>query len=334
MRDAWEEEIARLATQRLANLEVTEAHSTFHLRKVAELTQKIGEIYGLSRREKELAYTAGWFHDIIRSPSGPGVGDEEVSAKETRRILEGAGLITKEEATAITYAIEKQGHYPKWLTDPETREKFPEALAEKVRLVLFVADKMEQNGVRAIARRCSFVAGDRLRSEKGDWRTFGFEPDKDEGLVVAIASVYRLALINPEEIYPLKLYSFVFPLYEVQREFVRGVFRGFNLKVKDIAHLLLERKDEKGRNILQAMKIEAPLDPKELIELIISRIKITDEEIAFVSDDLASSSVETVDYFSRRYQEDFRQLVIDWKPAGEKAREWRKSMMDYMKGKA
>lgn len=333
MGDEWEKKIARLAVQYLASLEVTEAHSALHLRKVAELTQKIGEIYGLTQREKELAYAAGWFHDIIRSPSGPGVGDEGTSAKETRRILEGAGLITREEGAAITYAIEKHGHYPKWLTDPETREKFPEALAEKVRFVLFVADKMEQNGVRAIARRCSFAAGDRLRDEKGDWRTFEFEPDKDEGLVVAITSVYRLALINPEEIYPLRLHSLVHPLYEVQREFVRGVLRGFDLKIKDIVHLLLEKKDEKGRNILQTMEIKAPLDPKESIELITSRIKITDEEIASVSDDLASSAIETVDYFSSHYREDFRQLVMGWRPTGKKAWEWQKAMKKYEEGK-
>lgn len=329
----WKKEIARLVTSEMMGLEVTEAHNVLHLRIVAELSQEIGELYGFTQREKELAYTAGWSHDLVRSPSGPGVGDEEASAKETRRILKEAGLITGEEEAAVAYAIERQGRYPKWWGNPQTREREPETLKEKLHLVLFAADKMEQNGVRAITRRCSFAAGDRLRGEKGDWRTFGFKPDKDEGLVVAIASTYRLVFINPEEIYPLRLYPIVHPLYEAQLEFVLGLFRALNLTIEDIARLLLKRKDEKGRNILQAMKIEAPTSFAELTALIISRSKITDEKIASVSDDLTSSAIETVDYFSRRYQEDLTRLVIDWRPWGEKAQEWQKAMRDYEEGK-
>jgi len=332
-KENWKSKIAQIVVSKLKGLKVTEAHNVSHLRNVAELTQLIGDYYGFSHREKELAFAAGWFHDFVRSPTGFPVGDEEVSARESRRILKEAGLITEEEEEeAIVYAIEKHGHYPEWWERDE-RERFPETLEEKLHFVLFVADKIEQNGAIVIARRCSFAAGDRLRSRKGDLRNFGFQPDRDEALVVAVASIYRLTFINPEEIYPSRLQPVVRPLYEVQREFVLGIFRALNLKVEDIAHLLLERKDDKGRNILQAMKIEeTPTSVTELTALITLRSKITDEKIASVSDDLASSSLETVDYFSHRYQEDLKQLVINWRPQGKKAKEWQKLMSDYEEG--
>jgi len=335
----WKEEITRLGEaeierRRQMGLEVSEAHSVSHLRNVAKLTQEVGSIYDFTERENELAYAAGWFHDAVRSSTeDPSVGDEEASAKEARRILTEADLITKIEGKAFAYAIERQGRYPEWLSKPEARERLPETLEEKLHLALFVADKMEANGVRVIARRSQFVAGDRLRSEKGDWRNFGFQPDKDEGLVVAIESFLRLAFINPEEIYPARLRPVVGPLYEVQREFVLGLCRGLNLTMEDIARLLLETKTCEGKNILQARKISAPENVSELVELIVSRSGITNEKVDSTPAGWAVSSLETVGYFSDRYREDLDRLVKGWSPAGGKAQEWRQGMIDYMEGK-
>jgi len=333
----WKEEIARLGEteverRRRLTGEISESHSPSHLRNVAGLTQKVGHLYDLTERENELAYATGWFHDVVRSSSeDPNVGDEKASANEARRIL--AGLVTEEEGTAIAYAIERHGRYPEWLDNAETREKPSETLEEKLHLVLFVADKLEANGVRVIARRSQFVAGDRLRSEKGDWRNFGFQPDRDEVLVVAIESFLRLAFINPEGIYPLRLRPVVGPLYQVQREFVFGVLRGLNLKIEEIARLLLETETGEGKNILQARKIVAPENIAELFNLIVSKSGIDDGGIVSVPDDVASSALETVEYFSCRYQKDLDGLVMNWSPAGEKAREWRRAMIDYMEGK-
>lgn len=315
-------------------LGVSEAHHTSHLRMVAELTQKVTDLYGFTPQEKKLAYIAGWFHDFVRSPSeDPATGDEEASAKEAYRVLieaneRGVIVTNDKERKALAYAIENHGHYPEWLSKPATRDKLPETLEEKLHLALFVADKMEANGVRVIARRSQFVAGDRLRSTHGDLRNFGFQPDRDEALVVAIESFLRLSFINPEEIYPRRLKSIVGPLYEVQREFVRGLCRGLNLTVKDVARLLLETRTDQGRNILQARKISAPESISELAELLASKSGITDG-IASVSDDLTSSSLETVEYFSHRYQEDLSQLIFNWKPQGQKAREWQRAMREY-----
>jgi len=335
----WEEEIARLGKagveeRQQKGLDVSEAHSISHLGNGAELTQKVGSIYGFTKRENELNYADGWFHDRIRSSNeDPSVGDEEASAKEARRILTEANLITETEGTAIAYAIARQGQYPEWWKAPETREVVPEELGKKLHLALFVADKMEANGVRVIARRSQFVAGNRLRSEKGDWRNFGFQPDKDEALVVAIESLLRLAFINPEGIYPLRLKPVVEPLYQIQREFVLGVIWGLRLTVEGITQLLLEKKTSEGKNILQARKIVAPEDIFELVDLIVSKSGITDGRIVSVSEDVSISALETVKYFSRRYEEDLDRLVLDWSPAGEKAREWRQGMIDYMEGK-
>ncbi|HUW72045.1 MAG TPA: hypothetical protein VMV66_02570 [Candidatus Humimicrobiaceae bacterium] len=270
---------------------------------------------------------------VRSSTEDPTVGDEKTSANETRRILGEAGLVNEEEGAAIAYAIARQGRYPEWWSDSETREIVPEELGKKLHFALFVADKMEANGVRVIARRSQFVAGDRLRSEKGDWRKFGFQPDKDEALVVAIESLLRLAFINPEEIYPLRLKPVVGPLYEVQRDFVLGVLHGLHLTVEDIARLLLETKTGEGENILQVRKISALENISGLAKLITVKSGIVDEAVARTSEDIASSALETVEYFSHRYQEDLDRLALKWIPAGEKAREWRQGMIDYMEGK-
>lgn len=335
----WKRKVAELGkagveARRQRGFDVSEAHSPAHLGGVAETTQPIGKIYGFAGRELELSFAGGWFHDAVRSDTeDPTVGDEEASAKEAYRVLLEAGLVIKEEGAAIAYAIERQGRYPEWWSDLETRERLPETLEEKLHLALFVADKMDANGVRVIARRSQFVAGNRLRAEGGDWRKFGFQFDRDEALVVAIESLLRLAFINPEGIYPLRLKPVVEPLYQVQREFVLGVLHGLHLTVEDIARLLLETKTGEGKNILQVRKISALENISGLAKLITVKSGIVDEAVARASEDIASSALETVEYFSHRYQEDLDRLALKWIPAGEKAREWRQGMIDYMEGK-
>lgn len=335
----WKRKIADLGkdgveTRRQRGLDVSEAHSPAHLRSVANGAEEIARrCYGLSGRDLQLTYAPPWFHDRVRSSTeDPAVRDEEASAKEAYRILLEAGLVTEEEGRAIAYAVERQGHYPEWWKDLETRERLPETLEEKLHLTLFVADKMDANGVRVIARRSQFVAGNRLRHENGDWRNFGFLPDKDEALVVAIESLLRLAFINPEGIYPERLKPVVGPLYRIQREFVFGVFWGLRLTLEGVTRALLERRTDEGKNILQARKIVAPENIAKLFNLIASKSGIDDGGIVSVPDDVASSALETVEYFSRRYQENLDSLVMNWSPAGEKAREWRQGMMGYMQG--
>ena len=125
----WKGEVAQMGDEsvkrrRQMGFEVSEAHSPAHLRNVAELTQKVGSLYGFTEREKELAYAASWFHDAVRSATeDPAVRDEEASAKEAHRILTENGLVIEEEGEAVAYAIARQSRYPEWLSSPETREK-------------------------------------------------------------------------------------------------------------------------------------------------------------------------------------------------------------------
>ncbi|MBI4225797.1 methyltransferase domain-containing protein [Candidatus Roizmanbacteria bacterium] len=317
---------------------VSEAHNITHLRNDADLTQLVGDIYGFSERERFLAYIAGWFHDLIRSPSeDPAVKDDQASANESIRILQeacrrGITQITSEEQEAIAYAISNHGRYPEWFRDPKTRNIIPESLEDKMLLALFVADKMEANGVRVIARRSSFVAGDRLRSEKGDWRQFGFKPDQDEGFVVAIESLLRLSFINPEDIYPEVLQPLVHPLYEVQREFVVGVCRALDLNVSQLVELILHMKNGKQENILEARKIEAPREFRELARVIGEKSGITDAIIKSATDDQLHSAYETVMYFSEHYKDNLDQLILDWNPNYEMAKAWQKRMINYDEG--
>ena len=201
----WYERVAELAREALRDGGTNNSfsHDEAHARRTAELTQQIADLYGFCQQEKKFVYAAAYFHDLKRSPTeDPTVGDEKASAKKARMLLEKAGSVTAKEVEAIAYAIENHGHYPECLRDIVTRERIPEALEEKLHLVLFVADKIEQNGVRGIARGFQFMAGDHLRAEGGGWRSFGFKPDRDEALVIAIEGLLRLAFINPEGIYP------------------------------------------------------------------------------------------------------------------------------------
>ena len=324
--------------RRRSGFVVSEAHSIPHLRNTTDLTQLVGDIYGFNSREKFLAYISGWFHDLVRSPSEDSkIKDDEASAHEALRILgeaERRGVIetSPEEQEAINFAITNHGKYPEWFNDPEKRNNPPEELRDKLWLALFVADKMEANGVRVIARRSSFVAGDRLKSEKGDWRQFGFEPDRDEGLVVAIESLLRLSFINPEGVYPEILQPLVHPLYEVQRDFVAGVCKALDLTVEKLAYLILDIKNEKRENILDVRKIEAPKVSHELARVIRERSGISDAIIESATDDQVHSAYETVMYFSEHYMNDLDKLVLNWFPQNEMSKAWKKEMIAYKSG--
>lgn len=318
--------------------DVSEAHSFTHLDNVSRLTSFVGTLYDYTPREKILARITGLFHDLVRSSSeDPKVKDEEASAnaaKDKLEELDNVGEIstTKEERNAIGYAVERQGQYPTWLSDPKTREKMPKTLGDKLWLALFVADKMEANGVRVIARRSSFVAGDRLQREDGDLRQFGFKSGRDEGKVVAIESMVRLAIINPEEVYPQRLKPLVGPLYQVQREFVLGICKGLGLSIGDLAEILVNTRNKDGKNIVEGRKLNAPNDAEGLRKFIEDRSGISDKAIQGVPQDYASSAMETVEYFSSKYKDNLDDLMKNWRPTGAMAGIWQTGMVEYVNG--
>lgn len=285
-----------------------------------------------------MAYIAGASHDSKRSPSeDPTLKDEEISARNAVLLMEGISnrgifITTPQEREAVGFSVRNQGNVPTIFLDDEARDQIPSDLNSRIHAALFVADKIEANGARVIARRSSFVAGDRLHNPEGDWQQFGFRPNRDEALVVAIESLLRLGIINPQYIYPERIRAIVDPLYEVQREFVRGVFKANGLSVSDVATLLLERKRKDGKNMLAARKLSAPEQHEELVKFLEERTGVSDEDIGTVTNDVANSAIETVLYFSREYKADIDKLISKWSPRGEAAENWQTQMLEYSSG--
>jgi hypothetical protein len=328
------ESVARthIELRRQMGMEISQAHSETHLQNDAELADFIGELYYFTPRDRELSQVAAWFHDLIRNPTeDPTIGDDEASANEARRVLEtfqtnGNFKTTEEERNAIHYAISNHGRSPEWLRQEDTKENTLETLRDKLWFSLFVADKIEANGARVIARRSSFVAGDRLKRSNGDWQNFGFHPDHDEALVVALESIIRLTFINPETVYPKKLIPVVHDLYEVQRDFVRGVCKDLNITIDDIASLLL------NRSILMSRKIQSPESKEELIKQIEIISGITNQTIQDTPFDISESARETVQLFSSRYTDPLETVIESWNPSFEGAKQWKNMMEEYENG--
>lgn len=321
--------------------EVDYSHDTTHLHNVAELTQLVGETLGFDKKEKYLSFAAGWLHDLIRSPSeDPSIGDEEKSAHEAKLVLkklsaQGILVTSSEEKNAVVQAIIRHSYCPSWFNHEKTRDLLPKTLEDKILLALFVADYIEANGARVIARRCHFVGKERLHTspEKGgDLQKFGFIPGEDEGMVVAIESILRLTFINPEGLYPDYLRSLVHPLYEDQREFVLGLLKGLNFKIIDLIKLLKKRCLADGTTMLEFRHVEAPTNTDQFEKLVEYRGKISDYRINRIADDVVSSALETVKYFTDGTIKNLDQAIEKWRPKGRTATQWRQKMVEYQNG--
>ena len=312
--------------------EVSSTHSKSHLTITANLTQLVGKIYKFSEQELFLVYFAALFHDLVRSPSqDKDLQDEQLNAQQAVELLENFE-VSDEEKMAVSYAIINHGSNPSWMENPSTRETSPQSLKEKIRFALYVADKIEQNGVRVIARRSAFVAGERLNKKNGDLRAFGFKPKKDELLVVALESALRLTFINPEIIYPQRLKSIVKPLYVLHRAFVYGILKALNLSVYKLAQIILETKRVDGKNLKEVRKMKDISDLKDLSNLIKTKGQLSDEQIQNTNKETSEAAKEAVAYFSSHYAQDIDQLMLNWKPENEIAKTWQREMVEYLDG--
>lgn len=308
------------------------AHSKSHLTITANLTQLVGKIYQFNERELFLSFFAACFHDIVRSPSQDvELNDEKLSAQVALNLLEQFHPLG-EEKEAVIFTIENHGHNPTWMENPNTRENLPQDLKEKLHFALYVADKMEQNGVRVIARRSAFVAGERLHKQNGDLQDFGFHPNKDEFLVVALETALRLTFINPESIYPKKLEPILKPLYQTQRDFMFGIMKCLNLTVERLAQIILETRRPDGKNLKEVRRIKEVKDSKDLAGMIEKQGQITDSEIQSASLDLVEASAEAIKYFASLYEQAIDQLMLKWKPENSVAKEWQRQMVEYLDG--
>lgn len=303
--------------------EISGVHSKSHLTMTANLTQLVGKIYHYNDKELFLSYFSALFHDIVRSPSEDAqIQDEKLSAEAAFKLL-GQFQLTDQEKAAVFFAIENHGKHPSWKTD---------SLKEKLHLGLFVADKIEQNGVRVIARRSAFVAGERLHKADGDLREFGFKPSQDELLVVAIESALRLTFINPQFIYPQKLTLLLKSLYKIQREFMFGLMKTLNLEVENLAQIILDTKREDGKNLKEVRSIGHIKNVTDLTAAIETAGQITNSQIYSTSNDSVKASIEAVEYFSKRYEKDIDKLMLSWKPQNKLAKTWQQGMVEYLNG--
>lgn len=313
-------------------------HDEPHLKSVAQLTTLAGLAVGYDSKDIELSRIAGWFHDFERSMNEiNAMSDEAKSAEAATKFsshMHSTGLYytTDDERKAMAYAILKNGRPPEFFRDRPLPEQWTQQ--EKVLAALFVADKMEQNGVWVIARRSQFVGGARLRAEDADLPKYGLEKYKDENKAVILEGLVRIAFINPEGIYPPVFKPLTARMYDPQRDFLHGLLASAGMNLEDGAGLLLETRlleDPDHPNYLQTRKLPV-LSRVDLAKRLHFIGGLSNAQIQTAKGDLANSAVEAVAYFSSDYKTALNELVQDWKPQNNTAKQWQKDMMEYIDG--
>lgn len=317
------------------------SHDAGHLERVGAFAIRLGEKYGFNSQVLALGYVAGKMHDAQRSTGeNPDSRDEQISAQVANRLLldlDGSThnyfQTSRRKRQAVMYAIENHGQAPARFSDPIKRDLAPSSLAEKLHLLLYAGDKIaEANGPWIIARRPHFMTS-RLNSPTGTWQEFGFVPGRDEALVTVVETGIRMSIVSVEATYPRQLRETIAPQFKVQREFGLGLYRALNLTATDVADMLLNRVDpETGKNILDKRKYKAPDNITDLAEFIARRSGLTEQAIAEVSSDQASSALEAVEYFAGGYKQPLEGLVRSWQPKGQMAKSWHQGMIRYLEG--
>lgn len=321
-----------------AHYKIYSGHEESHLRSVARLTELAGLAAGSYSRDIELARIAGWFHDFERSMNETDSdSDESLSAKAAVKF---AGEMhqnqlyytSEDERKAIEAAILKNGRPPEFFASKSDVKQW--TLPERVLAALFVADKMEANGVWVIARRSQFVGGARLCAEDADLPKFGLQPGQDAIKAVLLEGAARIAFINPEGVYPPVFRPLTSKMYDPQRDFMHGLLAAEGMRIADYAQFLLTTKlltDPNKPNYLQARKLSVS-DRTHLVKELQTTGGLSNEAIKAATGERAYSAVEAVSYFSSRYQKPLETLVEQWNPQHTQARSWRKDMLAYING--
>lgn len=317
---------------------ICSGHEESHLRSVARLTELAGLSAGFCSRDIELARIAGWFHDFERSMNETNSdSDEALSVKAAVRFANQMHqnllyYTSQDEREAIESAILKNGRPPEFFTSKPDVKQW--TLPVRVQAALFVADKMEANGVWVIARRSQFVGGARLCAEDADLPKFGLQPGKDAIKAVLLEGAVRIAFINPEGIYPQVFRPLTSKMYDPQRDFMHGLLSAEGMSIADYTQLLLKTKlltDLNQPNYLQA-RIKKFLDEADLVVKLTNPGGLSDTGIENAKGDLANSAAEAVTYFSTGYIQPLEVLVETWDPQYTQARLWKKDMLTYING--
>lgn len=313
-------------------------HDKPHLKSVAQLTTLAGLAAGYGSKDIELSRIAGWFHDFERSMNESNATSDEAKSAEaetefsTQMHSTGLYYTTDDEREAMANAILKNGRPPEFFRDRPLPEQWTQQ--EKVLAALFVADKMEQNGVWVIARRSQFVGGARLRAKDADLPKYGLQPNRDENKVVLLEGLVRIAFINPEGIYPPVFKPLTARMYDPQRDFLHGLFAAAGMNLDGGAGLLLETRlveDPNHPNYLQTRNLPV-LSRVDLAKRLHFIGGLSNEQIQTAKGDLANSAVEAVAYFSSDYKTALNELVQAWKPQYNMAKLWQKDMLEYIGG--
>lgn len=312
------------------------AHDEPHLRSVARLTELAGLSAGYCSRDIELSRIAGWFHDFERSMNESNQqSDGELSADAAIDFLgdihqERLYYTSTDERGTTAYAILNNGRPPAFFIDRPDPGQW--TLPERLLAGLFVADKLEANGVWVIARRSQFVAGARLKAEDADLPKYGLQPGRDEVKAILLESGLRITFINPESLYPSVFRPLTDKMYGPQRDFIHGLLAARGMTIEEYAAMILQTKlltDDQHPNYLQTRHIDVPLGLNFALTVVGG---LSDSEILEASEDLAQSSVEAVNYFSSRYQNPLEELVGAWEPKHHTSTKWREDMLDYKNG--
>ncbi|OIO27657.1 hypothetical protein COX86_00350 [Candidatus Micrarchaeota archaeon CG_4_10_14_0_2_um_filter_60_11] len=298
--------------------EISPAHNWGHVQRVATYAPEIVKALGGTEGEAEVARTAGYMHDLVRKPTET-ESHGQAGARKTREVFAKNALgpfgFTEAETEIISHAIAKHEEVPSRLKGPNKDVPKMDSV-DRVRLALWLADKLEANGYYILARRAGFVGGERIR--EGDLGKKGFKP-QDAPLVVALESYIRLHVKNDQDTYPKYFRPVVDEMFDVQRDFYYSLLKGLNLTEEDVARLVVEKGMAKQADV---EKTEAKR--KDSRALIASR-----------DEDAVKSAFEVIGHFSSEkwYRRDLKESIDSFRPRYAKARDWKKGMEGYLQGR-
>lgn len=316
-------------------------HEKSHLERVAKLTSLAGKLAGCSSRVLVLSRIAGWFHDFGKSMTETNRQNDESSsagaAVEFADQLDHANLYhtTLPDREDICHAISECSRPPTFFTDRPSPDQW--SYREQVQAILFVADKLEANGVMVIARRSQYVGGARLRdSQEADLPNFDLHPGQDEAKAVLLESAVRIIFINPENAYPPVFKPLTSEMYSPQRDFIHGLLASTGMSIDDYADLLLNTKlkpsiDPRQPNYLQTRRCPN-LSRAELAKKLRLDGGLSDTAIRSASQYLVSSALEAITYFSSDYEKETDALIQAWQPQNQVAKVWQQQMVEYLNG--
>jgi len=173
-------------------------HDFGHLRRTAEGAKWFVEFYKGTDEDKDLAYTAGLLHDIVRPPTSL-ICHAKASAKRSRQILRQFKVNNKISKKIIEAVKDHRGRV-EWKNPMHSS--------------IFLADKIfEQMGAFIVFRRCMY-AGECIES-------------KDEDPVQNITARFsrNLERINPGE-FPKELSDLVRYQYKWSLRFFKSLEKG------------------------------------------------------------------------------------------------------------